>query len=161
MVFQRKYIFSFALTLLSVDNIAKFVSAFTRVFLTLFTKYNICQRTDSLPQYKGFMVAVEICCAGQLAEPTSETYRKGDVKCREFTKYNIRQRTDSLPQSKGFMVAVEICCAGKLAVPTSETYHKGDVKCREFSVVSDVNYWVKFCTTKQDIPYCPEGKCVG
>jgi hypothetical protein len=103
MVFKRKYIVSFALTLPSVDSIAKFVSAFTRSFHTL------------------------------------------------FTKHNIRHRTDSLLQSKGFMVADEICCAGKLVEPTSETYHKGDVKCREFSVVSHVNYWVKFCTTKQDI----------
>lgn len=103
MVFQRKYIFSFALTLLSVDSIAKFVSTFTRVFLTL------------------------------------------------FTEYNIRHRTNSLLQPKGFMVADEIRCAGKLAEPTYETYHKGDVKCREFSAVSDVNFWVKFCTIKQDI----------
>jgi hypothetical protein len=85
MVFQRKYIFSFALTLLSVDSIAKFVSAFTRVFLTLFTKYNIRHRADSLLQSRGFTVAVEICCAGKLAEPTFETYHKADVKCREFS----------------------------------------------------------------------------
>lgn len=102
MPFQRKYVLSFALTLLSLDNIAKFVSAFTRVFLTLFTKYNIRHRTDSLLQSKGFMVADETCCAGMLAEPTYETYN-------------------------------------------------GDVKCRQFNVVSDVIYWVKFCTTKQDI----------
>jgi hypothetical protein len=85
MVVQRKYIFSFALTLLSVDSIAKFVSAFARVFLTLFTKYNIRHRTDSLLQSKVFMVAYEICCAGKLAEPTSESYHKGDVKCRQFS----------------------------------------------------------------------------
>jgi hypothetical protein len=85
MVFQRKHIFSFALTLLSVDSIAKFVSAFTRVFLTLFAKYNIRRRTGSLLQSKGFMVAGEICCAGKLAEPTSKTYHKGYVKCRDFS----------------------------------------------------------------------------
>ena len=77
--------FSFALMLLSVDSIAKFISVFTRVFLTLFTKCNIRHRTDSLLQSKCFMVAEEICCAGKLAEPTSETYHKGDVKCREFS----------------------------------------------------------------------------
>ena len=78
-------IFSFALTLLSVDSIAKFVSTFTRVFLTLFTKYNIRHRTDSLLQPEGFVVADEICCARKLAEPTYETYHKGGVKCREFS----------------------------------------------------------------------------
>jgi len=100
---KKKFIFSFALTLLSVDSIAKFVSTFTRVSLTL------------------------------------------------FTKYNIYHRTNSLLQPKGFMLADEIYCAGKLAEPTYETYHKGDVKRREFSVASDVNYWVKFRTAKQDI----------
>ena len=69
MVFQRKYIFSFDLTLLPVDNIAKFVSAFTRVFVTLFTKYDIRHRTDSLLQSKDFMVADEICCAESWLSP--------------------------------------------------------------------------------------------
>jgi Zn-dependent membrane protease YugP len=84
MVFQRKNIFFFALTLLSVGSIAKFVSAFTRVLITLFTKYNIRRRTHSLLQSKGFMVADEIRCAGKLAELTTETNHKGDVKCKDF-----------------------------------------------------------------------------
>jgi hypothetical protein len=88
---SRENIFSFALTLLSVDSIAKFVSAFTGVFLTLFTKHNIHRRTDSLLQSKDFMVADEICCAGKLAELTSETYHKGDVKCRDFDIYMCKR----------------------------------------------------------------------